>query len=173
MYEYLILFQLSLYAEKASIPQLFATSVLDSLAHDLKNIMLNEIVCDFELNMNDGVILKAHKAILIARSSVFHKMLTTDMTEAATNSVDIPDINSKTMRELLHFMYSGEVENLDEIANDLIFAAEKYEIKQLKVLCIDQIITKLTEENVVDALIIADRVSDTDKLLKKCVAIST
>lgn len=135
--------------------------------------MLNEIVCDFELNMNDGVALKAHKAILIARSPVFHKMLTIDMTEATKNSVDISDIDSKTMKELLRFMYSGEVESSGGILNDLIFAAEKCEIKQLKEFCIEQIIKNLTEDNVVDALIIVDRVSDTDKLLKKCVAIST
>jgi speckle-type POZ protein len=131
----------------------------------------NEILCDFELKMNDGVTLKTHKTVLVARSPVFHKMLTTDMKEAATSSVDVPDFGSKTMRKMLRFVYCGEVENLQEVANDLIFAAEKYKIQQLKELCIDHIISQLTRENVVDALIIADRVSKTKKLLKACIGV--
>lgn len=115
--------------------------------------------------------MKAHKAILIARSQVFLKMLTTDMKEAASSSVDVPDFNSIMMRELLRFMYCGEVEKLEEIAKDLIFAAEKYQIPQLKEKCIDQLVSKLAKENVLDALIIADRVSDSEKLLKHSITV--
>jgi speckle-type POZ protein len=167
-----IIFQLSLYAAKSSAPKnLTVARKLDSMAQDYKNIFEDESLHDFELKMNDGVTLKAHKAVLIARSSVFFKMLTTDMKEAKQGFVEVPDFDSKTMRELLRFMYCSEVENLDEMANDLIFAAEKYEVQQLKELCIDHIISKLTRENVLDALIIADRVNNTDNILNKCIEI--
>jgi BTB/POZ domain len=162
-------FQLSLYAAPNSQPQ--TSEVIKSSLFGYKNIFENEVLSDFQLKMNDGVTLKAHKSILVARSPVFFKMLTTDMKEAKQGFVEVPDFNSKTMRELLRFMYCSEVENLDEIANDLIFAAEKYEVQQLKELCIDHIISKLTRENVLDALIIADRVNNTDNILNKCMEI--
>ena len=123
---------------------------------------------DFELKMNDGEILMAHKSILAARSPVFRAMLTTGMKEAATNSVEVPDFCSKTMRELLRFIYCGEIE-IPEGATDLIFAAEKYEVLELKEICIDRLISDLSDENVIETLIIADRVSGTERLAAGCV----
>lgn len=143
--------------------------VADSIASDYKILFESGTISDFELHMNDDKTLKAHKAILVARSPVFFKMLTTDMQEANKSSVDVPDFDSKTMKELLRFIYCNEVENLKLVAFTLIYAAEKYEIVKLKKICCDDIISKLSAENVVDALIIADRVSDMEKLFHQCI----
>ena len=130
----------------------------------------SSILADFELKMNDGEILMAHKSILAARSPVFRAMLTTGMKEASKNSVEVPDFDSKTVRELLRFIYCGELE-IPEVVTDLIFAAEKYEVSELKNICIDQILSELTEENVVETLIIADQVSGTGTIVAGCLKI--
>jgi speckle-type POZ protein len=164
-------FQLSLYTEKITDPQPSAGATFGLSPSGYKKILEDEVLSNFELKMNDGVALKAHKTILIAQSPVFFKMLTTEMTEAKKGFVDVLDFDSKTIREMLRFIYCGEVQNLDEIASDLIFAAEKYEVQQLKEVCIDVITSKLAEDNILDALIIADRVTNTNKLLNKCIEI--
>lgn len=125
--------------------------------------------CDFEMRMSDGKILKAHKAVLIARSPVFRNMLTTAQ-GAQQNSLDIPYCDSTTMNELLRFVYCNRVNYLDDLVFGLIYAAEKYQIAQLKDICGEHIISKLTQENVVDALIVADRVSDMERLFNSSVA---
>jgi speckle-type POZ protein len=130
-----------------------------------------EILCDLKIQTNDGVTLNAHKAILIARSPVFLKILTSNMKEAATNIVKVDDFDSKMMRKLLRFIYYGEVQDLAKIAKDLIYAAEKYEVNQLKEKCIEELVKNVSEENVIETLIIADRISGTEKLLKACIPI--
>lgn len=142
----------------------------DNFDSDYKNLFLTGALVDFDMKMNDGEILKAHKTVLIARSPVFFKMLTTDMQEAKMNSIEIPDFDSKTMKELLRFVYYKKVENLNALVFDLIYAAEKYEIAKLKMICCNHIISILSQKNVLDALIVADRMSGMQKLFQTCVS---
>ena len=37
------------------------------------------------------------------------------------------------LREMLNFIYTGKVENLNKMADDLLAAADKYQLKRLKV----------------------------------------
>lgn len=43
----------------------------------------------------------------------------------------VPDFDSKIMKGLMRFVCRNEVEDLDKLARDLIFAAEKYIIEKL------------------------------------------
>jgi speckle-type POZ protein len=138
---------------------------------DFKRIFEDEEHCDLKIQMGDGVTLNAHKTILIARSPVFHKMLTSNMKEATTSVVDIEDFDSKTMRNLLLFIYCEEVQDLQANAGKLIHAAEKYDLYGLKEMCIEELIANLSVENIIDTLIIADQVSETEKLIKACIPI--
>jgi hypothetical protein len=127
-----------------------------------------EIFCDLQLKTNDKVTLKAHKTILIARSPVFFKMLATDMKESGMNLVEIEDFDSKTIREFLRFIYYEEVEGLKDVAEDLVYAAEKYEVDGLKEICIEELAKNVTDENVIETLIIADQISETSQLVSAC-----
>lgn len=72
------------------------------------------------------------------------------------------------MNEVLRFIYCNVVENLTEIANDLVFAAEVYGIDQVKDLCIESLVKTIVTENVVDLLITADLISDAKNLYENC-----
>jgi speckle-type POZ protein len=132
-----------------------------------------EILCDIKIEANDGVTLNAHKTILITRSTVFLKMLTIGMKESGLNAIHVEDFDSKTMRELLRFIYCEEVQDLKTIARDLIYAAEKYGVDGLKEICIEELVANVTDENVIETLIIADQISGTEKLIEKCIPIVT
>ncbi|XP_071580452.1 speckle-type POZ protein-like [Temnothorax nylanderi] len=102
----------------------------------------------------DGREIRAHKAILAAQSRVFSAMFKSEMIEKRTN-VKIEDMDFETVREMLQFIYTGKVEKLEK-SPDLLYAAEKYELKNLKVMCEKILGTRLTVENAAEILILAD-----------------
>ncbi|XP_077268860.1 speckle-type POZ protein B-like [Temnothorax americanus] len=106
----------------------------------------------------DGRKIQAHKAILVAQSHYFSRMLKSEMSETQNNYVTIEDIDYGTVREMLRFIYTGKVENLENLRKitDLLVAADKYELTKLKVMCEKILCTRLTVENVAEILILAD-----------------
>ena len=91
---------------------------------------LSDITIDVQ-----GQQFKAHKVVLAARSPVFHAMFTTDLMEKKTNIIEIRDIESSTFLELLRFIYTDQVDNLEDVASDLLAAADKYMLELLKAKC--------------------------------------
>lgn len=159
---------MTIVATKLKSPETEKTSIR-SISSDVEKMFEDKAFSDFDLKCNDGEVLKAHKVILAARSQVFHAMLTNDMKESKEGFVDVCDFDSKVMKEVLRFMYRNKVEELKEMSQTLIFAAEKYELEELKELCIDSLIASLTTGNVFETLLIADRVSKGEKFFEKCV----
>lgn len=141
------------------------------LATDFKGMFGDESFTDFEIEANDGETLKAHKVILAARSPVFFAMLTKlDLKETKECSVKISDFDSKTLKELLRFIYCNQVEGLNEIAIDLFFAAEKYNLELLKQLCVKSMIMTLTVNSIAGALAMT-KVDGTEELYECCLSL--
>jgi len=58
-------------------------------------------------------IVRAHKAILCARSPVFYAMLQLrddcmSMSEASSKEVDIPDVEPQVFKDMLKYMYTED-----------------------------------------------------------------
>jgi len=68
---------------------------------------------------------RVHKSILAARSSVFDAMFSHDLEECKQNRVEIPDVDVDVFYEMLRFIYTGEVRDLDELAFEMFEAADK------------------------------------------------
>lgn len=102
----------------------------------------------------------AYKGILAARSPVFAAMFSTDMQESAKNSVKIPDIEPAVFKELLRFIYTGQVNELGSMAYQLYSAADKYEMLSLRMLCREAIMSALSKDSVAETLKFADVYSD-------------
>lgn len=128
----------------------------------------DKLFTDIELKANDGKVLEAHKVILATRSPLLFEMLLKDMQETQNDVANVKNFNSKIMTEVLRFIYCGNVKNLDGVARDLIHAAELYQMKELKKICIESIESTLSAENVLKTLVIANRFSETGKLFNKC-----
>ena len=58
-------------------------------------------------------------------------MLKADMEEAKKGVVDVVDVKEKTMEKVVEFIYSGEIEDMDDQLEKLLYAADKYEIQGL------------------------------------------
>lgn len=106
------------------------------LSEDLLEMFENNLLTDTIIRLPDGE-LKAHKAILSARSPVFAKYFEVDMTEKTSGEIIIEDIGVNVMKMLLNYIYGGMlVSGTDEEMIQLAYAADKYELKNLKDGCL-------------------------------------
>lgn len=98
----------------------------------------------------------AHKAILAARSPIFAAMFEHEMQESKENRVTIEDVKPRVFQEVLRFIYTGIVKELDQLANELLAVADKYALDKLRTLCEEQLGSTLSVETVTRTLYLAD-----------------
>ena len=100
--------------------------------------------------------LHVHKHVLAKKCKVFEAMFSHDMLESKNKSVDIEDVSYEAMQEMLRYIYTGEIFDItDSTFLDLIKAADKYQILDLKVRCENDIAKQLTTENALSVLVVA------------------
>jgi hypothetical protein len=109
-----------------------------------------EVVCNTE-------VFKCHQFMLAARSPVLRAMFQSPMTEAAARRLEIKDLAPDIVDTMLLFIYTGNVPNLATVAAELLEAAEKYQIDQLKDLCEQQLTETTNVGNAVAHLFLGDR----------------
>ncbi|GBM60635.1 Speckle-type POZ protein [Araneus ventricosus] len=100
-----------------------------------------------------------NKAILCARSPVFAKMFQSDMREAKENVVTITDIKMPVLKVLVSFLCTGILSNCDsdwasnwdfdfDFLCELYYAANKYDITELRHVCVDLLLPQISIENI-------------------------
>jgi len=103
----------------------------------------------------DGREIKCLKGILGARSSVFRAMFEHEMTENRSGRVEINDFDQDVVYEMLLYIYSGQVNDLEGKAASLIAAADKYDLMELKQMCEVSLCENLSVVNVCESLIVS------------------
>jgi len=97
-----------------------------------------------------------HKFILSARSPVFDAMFSHDTKEQARNRVEIKDLDVKVVQDMIDYIYSGQVTELESKAAGLITAAEKYDLEELKQMCVTSLCNSIRDDNVLDMLVLVE-----------------
>jgi len=115
---------------------------------------------------------KCNKFMLTARSPVFKAMFQHDSKENQSNVVEIKDIESKVLEEMLHYIHTGDAPNIKDLAKDLLAAADFYQLEQLKASCQELLSETLDAENALKMLILSDKYS-APKLRKNAIALVT
>ena len=115
----------------------------------------NEKFSDVQLKVEDKV-LYAHKIVLASKSPFFSAMFKHNMLENIENVVCIKDVSHNVLKEVIRFMYSGRIENLDNLAFDLLTAAEQFVLLDLKKMCESNLCKKISFNNVIEMLKVAD-----------------
>lgn len=145
---------------KRNISGTLYTSQSD-LTLDLGFLLHNKDLSDVTLSA-DGKEFPAHKVILAVHSPVFRAMFQHDMKESRNNHVKITDINEEGLYEMLSYMYTGKINNLEKMAPHLLCVAEKYAMDGLKIICEKSLFRSLSFENVVDIFILSDKFNATE-----------
>jgi BTB/POZ domain len=120
------------------------------------NFLTNQNLTDVTFECQ-GKKLKAHKLILAAASPVFEAMFKEGTKEHHDNYVNIEDIDSDVFEVFLRFLYSGQVDQLDEMCFDLFTAADKYDVQPLRNICIQHMSDNISVDNAVEVLALAER----------------
>jgi len=126
-----------------------------SLDQNLELLFTNQLATDVSFIV-DGKEIKAHKAILSARSPVFAAMLLSGMKESAENRVEIDDIAPDIFEALLRFIYTDRIDLTTINTKDLLAAANKYLLPLLKFQCQRFLSESINIENCVELLALAD-----------------
>ena len=121
----------------------------------LKQLFQSKSQSDIIIHVNEKK-FKAHKLILSTRSPVFLAMFEKNHTEKKTNTLKIEGIEPTVFAEVLRFIYTDEVENLDELAAELLAAAERYMLDLIKAKCEESLAGNITTENCAELLLLAD-----------------
>ncbi|XP_061401789.1 speckle-type POZ protein-like [Musca vetustissima] len=138
-----------------------------TISKDLANILASKEFSDLTLVSQDKIEFKVHKVLLCARSEVFAAMFRNDLEEKKTGSIQIEDMDSKVLKELLNYMYTDEKIS-KEMATDLFVAGNKYAMSGLQEMCENMLIETMSVDSVADILLLADRHSS-DRLKSKAV----
>uniref|UniRef100_A0A6V7I2R9 BTB domain-containing protein n=1 Tax=Bracon brevicornis TaxID=1563983 RepID=A0A6V7I2R9_9HYME len=121
-----------------------------------------ELMCDKDMASSDVNILcgskvfPAHRMVLAIHSSVFTAMFQDKhLSESQHSVIRITDVSPEVIEEMLNFMYNDRVDN-EDLALELLYLSERYELKRLKAKCQLMCIRNIHQVNAVDLLISAD-----------------
>ncbi|XP_014210963.1 speckle-type POZ protein B-like [Copidosoma floridanum] len=129
---------------------------LIQLSNDYKFLINEGSFSDFTLEANDGTQFLAHKCVLSSRCPVLAAMFKHDMKEKQESKIQIKDLNGKTLKAILHFIYSGIVNEDECQITELLAAADKYGLEALEKCCEINLDENLKLDNCANYLILAD-----------------
>ncbi|XP_068622985.1 speckle-type POZ protein-like [Battus philenor] len=125
------------------------------LSNDFENLLNNGLFSDVTMKSAEGNEFKVHKAVLASRSVVLKAHFEHNTVECHTNVVESP-LESEVLREVLTFIYSDKSPRVNEIPEKLLAAADYYQLSRLKSFCEEALHKKLTVNNVIETLQLAD-----------------
>ena len=136
----------------------------------LKVMHEKNIHTDMQIEVGDKT-FRAHRAVLASRSSVFLKMFESDMKEKEERRVIISNIDPEVVSDLLTYIYTGGAPQMKSHVEDLLLAADKYNIPDLVTLCEDELRRNLTPTNVAEVLLLADslQLGSSNSLKESCI----
>ncbi|XP_061396063.1 protein roadkill-like [Musca vetustissima] len=127
-----------------------------TISKDLANILASKEFSDLTLVSQDKIEFNAHKILLCARSEVFAAMFRNDLEEKKTGIIQIEDMNSKLLKELLNYIYTDK-KIPKEMAADLFVAGNKYAMSGLQEMCENVLIETMSVDTAADILLLGDR----------------
>jgi hypothetical protein len=101
-------------------------------------------------------------------SKHFQEMFTSEDFETNGNKIIFEELDYQALDQLVKFIYCGKVDvGIENVALDLLFAAQKYNIPDLKELCEFLIFKNINAENVFEVLANVHKHDFIDRILKK------
>lgn len=119
----------------------------------LARMRSDAILTDITITASDGVGIAAHRAVLAARSPVFRSMFSHDLKEKSLSTVDISDMSFDACTAFLNYVY-GDFQAEEFLAHrlDLLRAADKYDMADLKEACHESLQEDIDCKNVLERL---------------------
>ncbi|KAL6641108.1 hypothetical protein ACP70R_019289 [Stipagrostis hirtigluma subsp. patula] len=136
------------------------------LHHQIGNLLVAMEGADVEFRVA-GETFKAHRCVLAARSPVFKAEFFSAMKEStSTATICVDDMEAKVFSALLGFIYTDKLPpdvqdiKLEEevaMAQHLLVAADRYDLKRLKLICEDKLCKLIDMGSVATILTLAEQ----------------
>ena len=131
------------------------------MTDDISKLFENSLFTDAAINVR-GTLFKVHKAVISARCPVFWAMFNPDtkMKEQYESVVEIEDIQPIVFREVLRYMYTGEIESTEIVCEhvcELMVAADKYGLEGLQIICENTLYEIIKVRNAMHILVVANK----------------
>ncbi|XP_066253061.1 actin-binding protein IPP [Euwallacea similis] len=134
----------------------------DNISYDFASKLLGNLnllrrdkkFCDVEIKLGNKV-FNAHRAILAASSPYFHAMFTGELCEKDQKCIELHGVHPSTFQIILDFMYSGIVTVNKDNVEDLVIAADMFEIVEIITECTYFLIDQLHETNAIGIFLFA------------------
>ncbi|KAL2611352.1 hypothetical protein R1flu_023044 [Riccia fluitans] len=98
----------------------------------------------------------AHRFIMAGKSTVFQRMFNNDMKEKESGTVIVDDAGSAVLKSMVNFCYTAEIGfTEDASAEEVLKISHKYDIKDLKEVCEDELSKGVSGDNLVRRLMLA------------------
>jgi hypothetical protein len=128
-------------------------------APSFKLLLEDPSFADVTFNIG-GSRIPAHKNILVTRSDYFRAMFCGGMKENKQNEISICNIEQDIFKNVLEFLYTGNVEVNDKNIVPMLTAAEMFQIDDLKAQCCQSFYDVVNLDNIVQLLLVADSYSE-------------
>lgn len=115
----------------------------------LQELFDKELLTDVELLMQ-GERIVAHRVILAAASPFFHALFTSGMKESRAREIELHEVNVMALRELLQYMYLGEIQITGDNILAILHTANQLEMLEVVEICCKQLILELNVANCID-----------------------
>lgn len=136
---------------------------LYTLSDNFKDMFTSQKNVDLFIDVK-GKRFSAHKLILAARCPVLSAKIEGQISKKKSGIVNIVDCDPKVFYMFLLYLYSGELNFSNCDAFSLYKIASKYDMPELKVLCIDFMIRSLSVKNVCQTYVLGHSFNE-DELL--------
>ena len=139
---------------------------MDALTSDLLSLLQNSCSSDLTLVCPDGEV-QVHRLMMSARSTVFSRLLNSDMEESSSGIVKIGDFKIDVVRAMVQYIYTAKIDDSFEDILNLMIIGDKYLIQSLVDECTTKLSDSLRESNVL-VLGAAAEVYSVKALLDSC-----
>ncbi|XP_046981826.1 uncharacterized protein LOC124551022 [Schistocerca americana] len=137
------------------------------LIQDLHSLLESGNFADFKLCAGT-IEMGVHRAILVARSPFFARMLQPGSELLKSGQLEVSNMKPTVLAEVLRYMYTGRVTNLCDSTGELLAAAHRFELCDLKRKCLTYLSRQLALGNAVTTAVCAMD-SNCDALLNLCI----
>jgi speckle-type POZ protein len=162
----------SVYGYRNSVHLIFKQKSYDIVANKqmvshLTELFEKQVAADVKFVVKSQPI-GAHVNVVVPFSPVMAAMLDNDrFQEGLTKTVHIDDMEPDVFKEMLRYLYTGKVPQLEKMTESLFVAADRFQIQGLKFLCQQRMLSKLNKNNAIRYLVLA-HLHSFPELVERC-----
>ncbi|XP_041475980.1 actin-binding protein IPP-like [Lytechinus variegatus] len=102
-----------------------------SILGGLNRLRKDHIFCDVQLQVGPEL-FEAHRLVLSACSPYFDALLTSGLSETHQDVINIQGVQPHIFEQLLEFIYTGHLDVTTKNAQGLLFAADMFQLSEIK-----------------------------------------